>query len=455
MSVSPDTQAILLLNAHFSKAKIESVKPLTPTEWGRFAVWLKEKSLRPEQLMTGRISEHLKGWADKKITQDRIERLMDRGSALALAMEKWQRTGLWVITRSDPDYPKQLKQRLRAGSPAILFGCGNKALLNTRSLAVIGSRNTTKSDLTYARNLGALAAAEGYSIVSGGAKGVDEASMLGALEVEGTAIGILANSLMTSCSSMKYRNYLMAKNLVLISSFYPDAGFNVGNAMQRNKYIYCLSDAALVVHSGTKGGTWSGAMENIRKQWVPLWVKQNTNDKLAGNTAIVQAGAAWAPEDIKDVDFKALVTTNSFTPDASEDLFNEVSVQEKEPELTYSTEPLSESKQNHDLVKEEQVQHDVTTDHSEKPVVEIDAGIPSSTQGEEMAFYDLFLLKIEAICSDTPKTTDELLDALDLNLNKTQLNTWLKKAVADKNLMKLSKPVRYQWETIKQSNLPL
>ena len=38
----------------------------------------------------------------------------------------------------------------------------------------------------------------------------------------------------------------MDNNLVLISPFYPDAGFNVGNAMQRNKYIYCLSDAAMV-----------------------------------------------------------------------------------------------------------------------------------------------------------------------------------------------------------------
>lgn len=453
MSVSPDTQAILLLNAHFSKAKSESAKPLTPTEWGRFAVWLREKSLTPEQLMTGRLSEHLKSWSDKKITLDRIERLMDRGSALALAMEKWQRTGLWVLTRSDPDYPRLLKLRLRSGSPAILFGCGNKALLNTRSLAVIGSRNTTESDLSYARKLGALAASEGYSIVSGGAKGVDEASMLGALEVEGTAIGILANSLMTSCSSMKYRNYLMAKNLVLISSFYPDAGFNVGNAMQRNKYIYCLSDAALVVHSGTKGGTWSGAMENIKKQWVPLWVKRNTKDKLAGNAAIVQAGALWAPEDISDVDFKALVTTDVFSQDSGEDLFSEASVQDKESEIAYSTETSSDIKHNTYLVKEEKVQQDTEIDPSVKPVETLEAEAPSSTQEEEVTFYDLFLLKIEAICRDTPKTTDELLDVLELN--KTQLNTWLKKAVADKKLMKLSKPVRYQWETIKQSTLLL
>jgi predicted Rossmann fold nucleotide-binding protein DprA/Smf involved in DNA uptake len=159
-------------------------------------------------------------------------------------------------------------------------------LLNGGGLAVIGSRNVNDEDLAYSRNLGALAAGEGYSIVSGGARGVDEASMLGALEAEGTVIGVLADSLLRACTSAKYRKYLLANNLVLISTFYPEAGFNAGNAMQRNKYIYCLSDAAIAVQSGTKGGTWSGAMENLKKQWVPLWVKR-TADTLAGNSAIV------------------------------------------------------------------------------------------------------------------------------------------------------------------------
>ncbi len=48
--------------------------------------------------------------------------------------------------------------------------------------------------------------------------------------------------------------------------------------MQRNKYIYSLADAAMVVHSGDSGGTWTGAKENLKKQWVPLWVKQAMAD---------------------------------------------------------------------------------------------------------------------------------------------------------------------------------
>ena len=45
--------------------------------------------------------------------------------------------------------------------------------------------------------------------------------------------------------------------LVLASPYDPSAGFNVGNAMQRNKFIYALADAALVVNSDlNRGGTW-------------------------------------------------------------------------------------------------------------------------------------------------------------------------------------------------------
>ena len=203
MSISPNTQAILLLTSYFSKTKGESAKPLTPGEWGRFALWLKEKSLTPEQLMTGHLDELLIGWSDKEITLDRTEALLRRGSALALAMEKWLRAGMWVMTRSDPDYPVRLKRRLREGAPAILYGCGNKALLNGGGLAVIGSRNVNDKDFAYSRDLGALAAGKGYSIVSGGARGVDEAAMLGALEAEGTVIGVLADNLLRACSSAK------------------------------------------------------------------------------------------------------------------------------------------------------------------------------------------------------------------------------------------------------------
>jgi hypothetical protein len=77
--------------------------------------------------------------------------------------------------------------------------------------------------------------------------------------------------------------------------------------------------------------------------------------------------------------------------------------------------------------------------------------IGTSTPLGNTGFYDLFLAKAQSLCNDSQRTPDELVEAMDLN--KAQLNIWLKKAVDDKKLKKLSKPVRYQWMTLQQNAL--
>lgn len=304
--LSPTAQATLLLTSYFSKASSEAAKPLTNAEWGRFALWLKEKSTTPADLLAADPKALLQGWHDTRISADRIIELLNRGHSLALAMEKWQRAGLWVVTRSDPEYPRRLKQRLKTDSPPVLFGCGNKALLNAGGLAVIGSRDASQSDLGFTEQVGAKAASEGVAIISGGARGVDEAAMLGAANQGGEVIGVMADSLLKAATSSKWRRGLMDGHAVLVSPFYPEAGFNAGNAMARNKYIYCLADSALVIHSGKKGGTLSGAEENLKKSWLPLWVKQ-TKDNDAANADLVAKGGLWLEADIHSFTIAGLV----------------------------------------------------------------------------------------------------------------------------------------------------
>jgi predicted Rossmann fold nucleotide-binding protein DprA/Smf involved in DNA uptake len=83
--------------------------------------------------------------------------------------------------------------------------------------------------------------------VSGGARGIDQAAMRGALEAGGKVTGVLADSLEKTAMNRDHRSMLMEGQLVLVSPYDLSAGFNVGNAMQRNKLIYAFADAALVV----------------------------------------------------------------------------------------------------------------------------------------------------------------------------------------------------------------
>lgn len=102
MNLSPTAQATLLLSSYFSKTGSEDTKPLTNAEWGRFALWLKEKATTPANLLATDPKPLLSGWYDPRVSVERILQLLNRGHSLALAVEKWQRAGLWGVTRSDP-----------------------------------------------------------------------------------------------------------------------------------------------------------------------------------------------------------------------------------------------------------------------------------------------------------------------------------------------------------------
>ncbi|WP_442756694.1 DNA-processing protein DprA [Methylocystis sp. JAN1] len=434
MNVSPQAQAVILLTVPFGKT---DAKPLSVREWARFALWLKDHELEPSRLLKGELHSLLSSWMDRTVTLERIEGLLDRGGALGLALEKFQRAGLWIITRSEADYPERLKRRLRHDSPPVLFGCGNRALLNKGGIAVVGSRDADEDDLNFSTSLARSAAHQGLSVVSGGARGVDESAMLGALEDEGTAVGVMADSLLGAVTSAKYRKHLLAGDLALVSPFNPEAGFNVGNAMARNKYIYCLSDAAVVVSSTPdKGGTWNGAIENLQREWVPLWVKPNKNPE-SGNAALVQKGARWFPESIPA-------------------LSNLWDMRHSDEDVKASALPLLKSEAEKASVGDATTSAVAASAGSEEGSAERRPGDSFNAQPKAndrppdfaLDFYSMFLWHLFELTSNDALKADDI--SARLELEKTQVIAWLKRGVADGQIKKLNKPVRYQSASAEQ-----
>lgn len=293
MDLRPDDHVIVLLTAHLPGG---GGQPLAAGEWSRLANWLTAQGLRPGDLLVGDPKNTLATFQDKTVALERIQPLLDRGFQTGLLLEKWQRAGLWVITRASLDYPALLQQRLGDQAPPLFHGAGDRKKLDTKALAVVGSRNAAEDDLLFARQLGHAAASQGWTIVSGGARGVDEASMRGAIEANGTVIGVVADSLLKTSTSHKYRDAIQRSDIVLLCPFHPESGFSGPNAMSRNKHVYCLSRAAVVVCSDTgKGGTWAGATEDLKKKWVPVWVKHQA-DLRSGNRALIERGALVLPD---------------------------------------------------------------------------------------------------------------------------------------------------------------
>ena len=280
--LSANTQAILLLTAPLIVGRGKATAdPLTPGEYKSLARQLRELQREPADLLDTEAGDVLK---DCRVGLDpnRLNRLLGRGFLLGQAMEKWHSRAIWVVSRADPAYPSRMKKRLGESAPAVLYGCGDATILESGGLAVVGSRNADDALIEYTEEIGRLTAAARRTLVSGGARGVDQAAMRGASHAGGRVAGALADGLEKAVMNREHRKLLMDEQLVLISPYDPAARFHVGHAMQRNKVIYALAQAALVVSSDhEKGGTWSGATEQLGKlEFVPIYVRSNGDTGL-------------------------------------------------------------------------------------------------------------------------------------------------------------------------------
>ena len=310
-ALSPDTQAVLLLIAPLDAGAggaATGPAPLADGEYRRLARGLGERGRTPACLFDGGAREVLAACA-AEFDCERIERLLERGVLLSRAVERWSDRGIRVVGRADPGYPPRLAERLGDRAPPILYGFGALAALDDGGLAVVGSRNANDSALDAAACAGRLAAGARLPLISGAARGVDRTAMGAALEAGGRAVGILADSLERAVARPGDRETLMNEQLVLVSPFDPAARFQVWRAMQRNKLIYALADAAFVAAAEDgKGGAWAGAVEQLRAPppRAPVYVR------AAGPAALRARGALPWPD--------------PQTPEALEDLIHEISI---------------------------------------------------------------------------------------------------------------------------------
>jgi predicted Rossmann fold nucleotide-binding protein DprA/Smf involved in DNA uptake len=416
---SPNSQAILLLTAPLMAGRADpSGDLLSLGEYNRLARLLRENQWQPAELL-GPGAKEILGRCRHVFDSARLDRLLGRGFLLSQAVDHWHARAIWVVSRADPEYPRRLKVRLKEDAPPVLYGCGDAALLETGGLAVVGSRHVDADLLAYTEDIGRLATGAKLTLVSGGARGIDRAAMRGALMADGRAVGVLSDDLERAALARDNREPLMDGKLTLISPYDPAVGFNVGHAMQRNKLIYGLADAALVISSDyEKGGTWAGAIEQLEKfRFGPVFVC--TLGKLGkGNEALLRKGALpWPNPQNGEAFAKTLAMTASVTATPSE--------QNDLP-----------------LVLLEEVKQPVGAESKEQKATEELPAPPATATGEPAQALFSFVAELLRKALREPMTEAAVAELL--HISKPQAKAWLGRMVEHGVVEKLSKPLRYR-----------
>lgn len=282
-----NANAIVTLCSHLCVG--DGVIPLEPKEYSDFARKLLAAGKEPGDLFGMSRNEIARQFNTEDDFTDRLLRLIDRNASLCFALEKLRDMGIEVLTRADDQYPAALKKKLSAGCPPLFYYAGDLKLLNRPSIGFAGARTVDSQDMEFTKGAVKKIVSRGYGVVSGGAKGIDTIAGTEAILRDSFSIEYLSDSMLKKLKNSDTVKRIQSGRLLMLSVVKPDAGFRVGIAMMRNRYIYAQSEATVVVRSDwNKGGTWAGATENIRHKWCPTlcW-----DYPYPGNKALIEKGA--------------------------------------------------------------------------------------------------------------------------------------------------------------------
>ncbi|MDD3502184.1 MAG: DNA-processing protein DprA [Candidatus Cloacimonetes bacterium] len=320
--VSQDSLATILIcsNIIFEDIEKDTFKPYTIPQWNKLAIKIANSNIKRPANLLNADKEHL--IRELELTQEEWERLdflLNQGAKLAIELEKLNSLGIRVSTRSESNYPKSLRQKLKAYSPPVIYYSGDIELANRDLVSIVGSRDVDDHGFHFARQLSQKIARQGFGVVSGGAKGVDSIAEFHCIDNGGYAVSFVSDTLNKKIKNKDIRNAILQDKLLLISAANPYERFYAYSAMERNKYIYALSKIAVVVAtSDNKGGTWSGATENLKKGWTPVFARSDNNSPV-GNQNLIKLGVyPLSDHDINKDSFSVKYLIDNSEPNNSE-----------------------------------------------------------------------------------------------------------------------------------------
>jgi DNA processing protein len=184
------------------------------------------------------------------------------------------------------EYPLQLRA---AEHPIeVLYYRGWWDLASSPSIAVVGTRSPSPEAVAHARTIAKSLVRDGYTIVSGLAKGIDTVVHETAIGAGGLTIGVLGTPLSVSYPATNKelqetiaRKYLLISQVPIVRSSHQGPKVNRMFFPERNITMAALTRATVIIEAGETSGTLTQARAAI-KQGRPLLIL----DSCFRNTAL-------------------------------------------------------------------------------------------------------------------------------------------------------------------------
>ena len=199
-----------------------------------------------------------------------------------------------VITIADEDYPYSLKQIDCA--PIVLYIKGNRGILKSAGVALVGSRKASFYGLKIAEEFARTFAQAGITVVSGLAYGIDTASHQGCLKAKGNTVAVLGCGLNHVYPKENVQLFQdIADKGLLISEFPMDTAPLTYNFPRRNRIISGLSLATVIVEAAPKSGALITA-DYALQQHKEVFVVPGNIDSIysQGANRLIKDGALMA-----------------------------------------------------------------------------------------------------------------------------------------------------------------
>ncbi len=270
-----------------------------------------------------------------------------------------------IITPEDAEYPVNL--RYIENPPVCLYARGKSLDSTAPSIGIVGARKCTEFGSKAAYSLGAKLALAGFTVISGGAVGVDGMAHAGAMNAGGSTVVVLGCGLDS--------HYLMVQDSLrkkaeqygtVISEFEPKTPATRYTFPIRNRIISALSCGVAVIEAGRKSGaliTATYAMEQGKEIFA---MPGNINEKQYGGTNDLLRDGATPLLEVNDIIQvymsrfpDKLKTGGEITPEVKRGYYEEAA--------RLGASPKKSNNLNADIVKSESTPKNAQKTVAEKP----------------------------------------------------------------------------------------